>query len=974
MPNDSENKNTGNKTTNSSTGPQKYDDDLMHGSVERLKAIFEVSPYAMGVTRIRDSLFVEINPAAWKMFNYGSREEMVGRSVMELDLWVDVSERAEMFRIIWEAGRVINYETTLRKKDGTVFAASMSCILFLIKEEKYLMIICEDISSLAETRKTLRKSEERYRLLADNIADILWIFDINTRRTTYISPSVQKMRGYTPEEIMNSSNMLFSLTEESKEFTEKKLPELIEDFKKGIRKSYTYTIEQPIKTGSPIWAESTIRFMYNEENGHLELYGVSRDITERISAHKQLNYHLELESLVANISAEFVNADKDNIDSLIVSALEKMARFAGAERGMLFILSDETKTVSNTHEWCKDPADSQKDIKQDIPLNRYLFLRKKLLNNEPMVLTRLDDYPPDAAAEREWITQHGFCSVLYIPVLSKNRRFGTIAMHSAIGAELEWPEIFQQMLKFVGDIIAGVWTRVQAEKKLIRSEYYLKKTQGLAHIGNWIWYKHTNRLEGSDEMLSIFGIDKETVSAGIAAVIDKTVHPEDRKLFEQAVVSLRKHQKPVSAQVRVIRPDNSIRHVWIEVSELAYDKNGHIENISGYAQDITEIKQLEEERFKLENQINQNQRLESLGILAGGIAHDFNNLLGGIFGFIQLAKAESRNKNVKYYLGKALEPMERARHLTGQLLTFSKGGAPVRKPGRLFPFVKDTAIFALSGSNVTCEFNVPDDLSPANFDKNQIGQVIDNLVINALQAMPGGGKLCISAANILIENNEAPVLNNGEYIKLSVKDTGTGIPREIINQIFDPFFSTKPGGSGLGLSTCFSIIKQHQGIIEAESEPGSGAVFHIYLPAVHDALPEIREQTPAGHKGSGTILVMDDDEYIREITEDILENTGYSVITAKDGKEALDLFNKSRKGKRNIRAVILDLTVPGGTGGIETGKSIRRIDRDIPVFISSGYSEGTIFSNPEDYGFNGRITKPFTGNELIALLDKHLKK
>jgi PAS domain S-box-containing protein len=378
---------------------------------------------------------------------------------------------------------------------------------------------------------------------------------------------------------------------------------------------------------------------------------------------------------------------------------------------------------------------------------------------------------------------------------------------------------------------------------------------------------------------------------------------------------------------------------------------------------------------KTEEALRNTQRLESIGVLAGGIAHDFNNLLGGIFGYLSLAIDENHDKKTGQYLAKIMETMDRARSLTRQLLTFSKGGAPVRKRGPLFPFIQETAQFALSGANVSCFFDIEPGLRRCDFDKNQIGQAIDNIVINAQQAMPSGGAITITARNVLLAEQQVGVLKKGLYVRLSVKDTGIGIPSDILPRIFDPFFTTKQKGSGLGLATAFSIITRHEGYIEVQSSPGNGATFHVYLPAASEA-GEIIPQEPllAQHRGQGTIIIMDDEEVMRDTLSSMLNAYGYSVIQLHDGSEVLPRFKETVAHKQRPVAIILDLTVPGGMGGKEAGSILRSYDKTVPIFISSGYAEDPILANPENYGFTGSITKPYMKSELAALLEKLLRK
>ncbi len=376
----------------------------------------------------------------------------------------------------------------------------------------------------------------------------------------------------------------------------------------------------------------------------------------------------------------------------------------------------------------------------------------------------------------------------------------------------------------------------------------------------------------------------------------------------------------------------------------------------------------------METAIEVSSKLESLGILAGGIAHDFNNLLGGIYGYVDMAYASAEEEdNVRQYLSITMATIERARALTQQLLTFAKGGAPIQKVSPLFPFVKEVAQFALSGADIACNFDIPKGLWSCNYDSNQLGQVVDNLVINAKQAMPIGGTITVSAHNTAILKKEHPVLDDGDYVQLSIRDTGIGIQKDLLSRIFDPFFTTKSKGHGLGLATCYSIVNRHGGCIEVDSDPGKGTAFHIYLPAVKESDVAAEQQKTATHRGTGTILVMDDEEVMRDMICAMLASFGYRAVCKENGKEAVRYVEAVLKDSQMLSGMIFDLTVPGGMGGKEAIAAIREFNTEIPAFVASGYANDPVMRNPVQYGFTASIGKPFKRTELGEMLAKHVK-
>ena len=373
------------------------------------------------------------------------------------------------------------------------------------------------------------------------------------------------------------------------------------------------------------------------------------------------------------------------------------------------------------------------------------------------------------------------------------------------------------------------------------------------------------------------------------------------------------------------------------------------------------------ERLQFLEASQRTDKLEALGVLAGGIAHDFNNLLGGIFGYITMARdlGDPGPATIKY-LDKAGSVFHRAQALTRQLLTFSRGGAPDRQLGDLGALVRETAEFALSGSNVVGLYSLPKDLWPCDFDRHQMGQVVDNLVINSRQAMPAGGAIRISAENVVLEAS-APLGKSGRYLRLEFSDDGEGIHPGDLHRVFDPFFTTKKAGTGLGLATCHSIVVKHEGALSVRSERGKGCTFEILLPAAQKGTVSAEPSLASSHRGSGTILLMDDEAMMREIVGRVLSNMGYTVVEVGTGSEALEALAAGT----SLCAAILDLTIRGGIGGADTVKALRQRLPGLPVFASSGFSEDPIMSRPGEYGFTDSIRKPYRKEDLAALLEKH---
>ena len=387
-----------------------------------------------------------------------------------------------------------------------------------------------------------------------------------------------------------------------------------------------------------------------------------------------------------------------------------------------------------------------------------------------------------------------------------------------------------------------------------------------------------------------------------------------------------------------------------------------------HTEDITE-------KQKLEQEIRRAEHLESIGLLAGGIAHDFNNLLAGVFGYIGLAREYGKNNdNVKDSLDKAMLVFGQAKALTQQLLTFSKGGSPVRKLASIAELLRDMSSFVLAGTDVKPELSIPEDLWSCEVDTGQLSEVINNLLINAQQAMPDGGVINITAENETFRDRRGLPLRAGRYVKISITDHGTGIPPEQLNRIFDPFFSTKQEGSGLGLTIAYSIIKKHDGHIEISSEVGVGTVVQVYLPASHESIPDAPHPQEKCQTGHGRILLMDDEKFLLDALSKIIRSLGYTVETASSGLDAIALFREAKLTNEPFDAVILDLTVPGGMGGKQAMQEIRLTDPDVKAIATSGYSEDPVNADPETFGFRGALRKPYSIEELSAVLEKVLSE
>ena len=417
-----------------------------------------------------------------------------------------------------------------------------------------------------------------------------------------------------------------------------------------------------------------------------------------------------------------------------------------------------------------------------------------------------------------------------------------------------------------------------------------------------------------------------------------------------------------------IESEDGIRFYDSRVSSII-DKESNLVGFVFMSRDVTE-------KTKMEDELNRMQRLESIGTLAGGLAHDFNNLLTTIMGNIGLTKLSLSTEEDGYRnLSEAENACTQARNLTSRFLTFSRGGTPFFKTVSVLDFLPDYIGLALSGTNINAEYLLSDEVWSVEIDEGQISQVIQNIITNAIEAMPKGGKLIVNAENVEIAENNNKALEAGNYVKISIEDQGIGISKENLSQIFDPYFSTKEKssqkGMGLGLSICYSIILKHRGIITAESQEKKGTTLYIYLPASTSEMEE--EKMSAENKDSNRVLLMDDDTMVLDVASRMLGHLGFDTMTAKDGEEAVELYSQAFEIGQPFDVVILDLTIKGGMGGEETVKKLQEIDPNVTALVSSGYTNDPIISNFKEFGFKGIVVKPYNINELQEKLGKIAK-
>lgn len=511
-------------------------------------------------------------------------------------------------------------------------------------------------------------------------------------------------------------------------------------------------------------------------------------------------------------------------------------------------------------------------------------------------------------------------------------------------------------------VVRNISDRKLAEEKIRQSEEFIRSILDTVDEGFIVIDRDYRILTANRAYCNQVSLPCDDVIGKLCFEIS---HKANRPCYEEGEECAVRHVFETGEPHTALHKHPSGGHV-LYVETKAYpikDVSGRVTSVIEIINNITEKHLLEEERLKT-------QKLESIGTLAGGIAHDFNNLLQGVFGYISMAKMtfDQREKSLAM-LDQAEKALHQSVNLTTQLLTFSKGGKPVKKRISMLPVIENAVKFALSGSRTTCQIRSDPDLWHADADEGQIVQVIQNIVLNADQAMPEGGEIEVLARNVEVPGKDLPHdLHEGKYVEIAVKDSGVGIPGQYLSKIFDPYFSTKERGSGLGLTTSYSIIRNHGGSIDVRSEAGKGSVFSFYLPAT-----EVRGEEPTALSvpvlaRKGRVLVMDDEDLVRNIVGEMIRVLGHEVELAEDGDIAIERYSSAQKSGRPFDLVILDLTVRGGMGGAETLRKLLAIDSGVKAVVSSGYSDDTSISDFQQQGFKAFLKKPYDVDELQGVL------
>jgi len=772
-----------------------------------------------------------------------------------------------------------------------------------------------EIEARKQAEENLQKRERLYRMLAENITDVIWTVDEN-QKFTYLSPSIFTLLGYTSDELLGCS-LKTTLTPGSlsyvREATAKAMGQLIQTGGQPFDLPLM-EYEMVHKSGKHIWVEVRPSFM-TDQNGIVNgMIGVARDISERKRAETALkisesNYRQLFNSepdaiiiadaetnQIVDVNPAALNLYGYGYDEICrLQAVDLSAEPQKSAKHIHQVLSDESSDGDGYREIIQRLHKSKDGKKFPVEIAHGFYNR----DGRKMICAIMRDISERKRMENE---------------LAAEKERLTVTLRSigdgVISTDLEGKIT---LVNKVAEELTG-WKEEEAIGKPITEVF---------HIVN-----EFSRNRGED--------------------------PVGKVLQTGGIIGLANHTLLISKDGK--------EHVIADSGAPIMDSQNKTIGAVLVFRDITEKRKMEKELAKV-------QKLESLGVLAGGIAHDFNNFLTAIIGNLSLAKLDAPfGDQVIAQLNGIEKASLQAKALTQQLLTFSKGGEPVKKWVNLAELIRNSAVFSLRGSNVRCDFSISENLLPVEADEGQIGQVINNLVLNADHAMPEGGVVKINVDNFYLAPDNEFSLPEGPYLRVSFRDHGVGIRPDHLVKVFDPYFTTKQKGSGLGLTVAYSIIDKHNGRLTVESELGQGTIFTIYLPASEKPTNQKIDEEMGLFIGKGKLLLMDDEEFIRDVAVKMLNKMGYEVLVAKDGNEAISIYRQAQQAQEPFDVVIMDLTVPGGMGGKEAIQELKKLDPDIKALVSSGYSNDPIMSNFSDFGFEGVVTKPYRIQDMSNAL------
>ncbi|MDD2851044.1 MAG: PAS domain S-box protein [Desulfuromonadaceae bacterium] len=781
--------------------------------------------------------------------------------------------------------------------------------VFLLISTQSARLLTRELRRSRAAELALRQSQQNFRTLVENANDIIFVLSVEGI-FTYVSPNWRDAFGYELAETIG------------KPFTPFVHPDDVATCFEALQQvsgsgeklsDIVYRVQH--KNGDWIWYSANASLLHDAESGEFSFLGIGRDITER---------KLAVEALIAS-ETRFKQLLLD-IPAIAVQgyAPDGTTRYWNHASERLYGYSAQEAIGQNLLDLII-PPEMRGDVEQAI-----LFMAG---SGQAVPASELSQMRKDGT---------------HVPVFSSH------AIVQSPGKEQEL---------FCLDI--DLTDLKRAEAALQKKEQYQRAL--LDNFPFAVWLKDTES--------RYLAVNKKFIDSYTPSSTGSIIGKNDFDFMPQELAETyqTKDREVMRTGRTIMYEEETAEHgvrTWTQTYKTpVISENGELFGTVGFTRDITAQKELEEERIKLE-------KLESLGVLAGGIAHDFNNILAGIMGSISYAQKfiEPEHRSYKS-LCTAEKASARAAELSRQLLTFARGGVPAKTRVTVEQLINECVTTALRSSHVHGVITISPTLHAIEADEVQIRQAFTNIITNAVQAMPGGGIITVTACNEIIPEANPLSLPAGMYLNISFTDQGCGISEENLTKIFDPYFTTKSTGNGLGLASAYSIVTKHGGNLRVTSTPEAGTTFSVYLPAIEDSYSPPDTEPPIladkNHSGAA-VLVMDDEEIIRDITTSMLEAYGYKVTSCADGTEAVERFKTAQKSGAPFSAVIMDLTVPGGMGGKEAARLIHAINPSACLIVSSGYSEDPVVANFRDFGFAGVLSKPYRMEDIDRLLGRLL--